>query len=414
MDVAIPLLTWILLGAGAIYACSNRVRPGERAWVLQMLVIAFALRMAAATMFAIWPETRIFHEDAIGYELNGLYIARSWLGQVPPVPTASLQNFGWVYVVGAIDYVFGLFQVAASYFNALCGTVTVFLVYRLARQFFHPVVARAAMRLCALVPSMVLWSAIALKDPLVTLLIVTSLSGCVALKRRFSVGALIATVLPIVLVQPIRFYMVYFLLLAVVMALVLDRGAKVLSGVPKQIVVIGGMALLLVATGLAGRAEQGAEMMSLSRASTFRHGMAVTAHSGFADDADVSTPLRALAFLPIGMSVLLFGPFPWQFTSMRALLAAPETIVWWAMIPSLVRGLRFALRTQFGRISPVALFTGTLTIAYSLVHGNVGSGFRQRAQIFVFLFIFAALGWYKNRCRHLGIDERHLLVEPSP
>jgi hypothetical protein len=42
--------------------------------------------------------------------------------------------------------------------------------------------------------------------------------------------------------------------------------------------------------------------------------------------------------------------------------------------------------------------------AYSLVHGNVGSGFRQRSQVFVFLFMFTALGWFQKKCTEAGID----------
>jgi hypothetical protein len=52
----------------------------------------------------------------------------------------------------------------------------------------------------------------------------------------------------------------------------------------------------------------------------------------------------------------------------------------------------------------------TLTCAYSLVHGNVGSAFRQRAQIFVFLFIFASLGWYQKRCRQASVSDQLLLT----
>ena len=48
-------------------------------------------------------------------------------------------------------------------------------------------------------------------------------------------------------------------------------------------------------------------------------------------------------------------------------------------------------------------------VYYSLVHGNVGAAFRQRAQIFVLLFIFASLGTYVKTCRRRGIDSNLLL-----
>ncbi len=409
MDVFVPLLTWTLLGSITLFVCIRQVPPAERAWVARTLIIALTLRLLCATMFAVIPETRVFHEDAIGYEINGMNIAHRWLGHAPPLLTAP-QNYGWTYVCAALYYVFGFFQVAPSYLNSLLGTVTIFLIYRLARQFFHPLVARGAARFCALVPSMVLWSSIALKDTLVTLLIVVALSGCVALKRRFSVGALLATAVPAALVQPVRFYMLYFLVAAILLSLLFDRGMKMMTGVPKQALVAAAVVGVLVLTGVAGRAQDGADRLSLEQVSMFRQGMATTANSGFAQDVDVSTPGGAIAFLPLGLAVLLLGPFPWQFGSLRAALAAPETIVWWMMIPSLLRGIRFAIARSFTRISPVLFFSALLSMAYALVHGNVGSGFRQRAQVFVFLFIFAAVGWYEKRCRRAGIDPRHLLV----
>jgi uncharacterized membrane protein YqjE len=39
------------------------------------------------------------------------------------------------------------------------------------------------------------------------------------------------------------------------------------------------------------------------------------------------------------------------------------------------------------------LFTITLTIVYALFQTNVGTAYRQRTQIQVFLFMFIAVGW---------------------
>ena len=130
---------------------------------------------------------------------------------------------------------------------------------------------------------------------------------------------------------------------------------------------------------------------------------------GLQPEVDVSTP-SGVAVPPGGMSVLLLGPFPWQLTSLRAAMAMPEVILWWFMFPSMIRGLRFLIRQRFSSSSPLVIFSITLTCAYSLVHGNVGSGFRQRTQVFVFLFIFAALGWYQKRCRQADLSDQLLLT----
>jgi hypothetical protein len=139
--------------------------------------------------------------------------------------------------------------------------------------------------------------------------------------------------------------------------------------------------------------------------------MATTANSGFSVDADVSTARGAVAFLPIGLAVLLFGPFPWQMVSLRPLISLPEMLVWWSMVPALWRGLKFALGREAGRTIPIMVFGGTLMGLYALTLGNVGAAFRQRAQVFVFLFIFVALGHYVSVCRKRGIDPNELRVQ---
>ena len=415
MDVLYPLLLFALLGAVAIAICSATLPAAERTFIVRVLGAALLLRMIAATIFALFPETRVFHEDASGYEYFGMVTARGWSGMGPPfdIVKRTAPNFGFYWLSAAIYYVLGQFAPLVSYFNCVLGMGTVFLVYRLARQFFHPLVAKRAALLAAFVPSMVLWSSTAGKDTLMSLLILIGLISCVAAKRRATPGAILGIALSLLAMQPVRFYMVYFLGFAILTSLFLERGVGLVGGVYKQIVVGGILLGLLIMVGFAGRAQTGLESVSFEKVSTFRHGMAISANSGFSNDVDISTPGRALLFLPIGVAELLLGPFPWQFGSFRALLAAPETIYWWLLFPATLRGMWWMFRKRFSATSPLLLFAVVMTCAYSLVHGNVGSGFRQRAQIFIILFIFASLGVLRKRCRRAGLDP-DLLLNDTP
>jgi hypothetical protein len=413
MEVLFPLLVFAVLGGVVLYLGTLSLAPEERAWAFRILLLAMAVRLLLATAFALFPEVRFFHEDADGYEIIGMQLAAGWSGHGPPLRLEEgMPNLGQFYLCGGLYYLFGAFRAVPSYFNSILGAFTVLVVYRLTRRCFHIAVARRAALLVALMPSIIMWNALALKDTAVTLLVVIALSSCVDLKRRFSAASMLGILLPVIALQPLRFYMVYFVLLAVVGSLFLERGGKVLTGVPKSLAIAGGLILLLVAVGLSGRAQEGTQFFDLQRVNAYRQGMAATANSAFASDADVSTPGRAIAFLPIGLAVLLFGPFPWQMTSLRPILAAPETILWWAMVPAAIRGLRYAAKRRFSDTSPIFLFAFTLAPAYALVQGNVGSAFRQRAQIFVLLFMFVALGQYVQRCRQLGIDDSRLLSDP--
>ena len=124
-----------------------------------------------------------------------------------------------------------------------------------------------------------------------------------------------------------------------------------------------------------------------------RQDAARSAQSGFGEDADVSTPGGALSAVPLGFSYLLFAPFPWQFGSLRQIITLPEMVVWWCCIPLLVLGLWFTIKHRARQVAPILIFTFLLTLTYSVLQGNVGTAYRQRAQLLIFYFVFVAVGF---------------------
>lgn len=413
MEILIPISVFVPLGIVVIFAMTKGLPPEERSWVLNLLIVAFLLRATAATMFAAFPELRVFHEDAEGNEVNGMYLASVWRNEAPPIRIPE-TNYGFVHLAAGIYYIFGRYPVNASLFNSLLGTLMALFIYKLTKRIFHDVVAKRAALLVALMPSMIMWGSIALKDVPVTFCIVISLSSCVALKQKITLESLAGTFLPIMAIQPMRFYIVYFVVFAIVASLLLDRSFNYLTGVYRQIFIVGCIAALFFLLGIADRAESDAQYASLEYISQYRHGMASSANSGFDADVDISQPGSALAYLPIGIAHLLLAPFPWQMVSLRPLIAAPETIFWWTLVPATVRGIVFSVKNRFADTSPLIVFTTTLTAVYSLIHGNVGSAFRQRAQILVFLFVFSALGTCMAKARRAGIEPAKLLQLPEP
>jgi hypothetical protein len=95
----------------------------------------------------------------------------------------------------------------------------------------------------------------------------------------------------------------------------------------------------------------------------------------------------------MGLIYLLFAPFPWQIGSLRQSITVPEMVIWWASFPLLVLGLWFTVKYRLRMISPILIFTVMLTFSYSVFQGNVGTAYRQRAQLLVFYFIFVAVGF---------------------
>jgi hypothetical protein len=173
-------------------------------------------------------------------------------------------------------------------------------------------------------------------------------------------------------------------------------------------IILLGLALTYVGvTRSAGvQFERYGNLQSLQRS---RKDLASRAESGFGRDVDVSTTSGALSTIPIGVLYLLFAPFPWQVVSLRQSITLPEMLVWWASFPLLILGLWFAIRYRLRMISPILIFTVMLTIAYSVFQGNVGTAYRQRAQLLVFYFIFIAVGFVLLKEKREDIKRQRLI-----
>ena len=83
-------------------------------------------------------------------------------------------------------------------------------------------------------------------------------------------------------------------------------------------------------------------------------------------------------------------------------------------MPAFIRGLAFGLKQQFRAVMPIVVFAVSLTLAYALMQGNVGTAYRQRTQISMFFFIFMAVGVVeKRRQRAMAVaDVAMPLAEP--
>jgi hypothetical protein len=139
-------------------------------------------------------------------------------------------------------------------------------------------------------------------------------------------------------------------------------------------------------------AEQQASYLTLERLQVTRADQATWGQSAFGRDLDVSTPVGAIRALPVGLVYLLFAPFPWSISGLRQALVLPEMLAWYALMPAFVRGLRIAARDRLRDVLPVIVFAGSLTVAYALFQGNVGTAYRQRTQVTMFFFVFMGVG----------------------
>jgi hypothetical protein len=266
----------------------------------------------------------------------------------------------------------------------------------------------------AFYPSLVLWSSQGLKDGPIVFFLAICILATLKLGQKFSLKYVVVLAVSLLLLLTIRFYVFYMISAAIAGAFLIGMQQISATSFFRQFsaIVLLGLALTYVGVTRSATAQFG-EFGDLRRLQRSRSELARTAESGFGKDVDVSSTSGALSTIPMGVLYLLFAPFPWQITSLRQGITLPEMLVWWASTPLLVLGLWFAIKYRLRMISPILIFTAMLTLAYSIFQGNVGTAYRQRAQLLVFYFIFVAVGFVllkekreeKKRAKLLGRHE---------
>jgi len=212
----------------------------------------------------------------------------------------------------------------------------------------------------------------------------------------------------------LRFYIFYMVVAAIGGAFVIGMRALTSQNLLRQFLIIAAVGLSMTYVGVTRTANMQLEAYgSLEAVQRTRNYSVEAGNSGFGQDVDVSTTTGAITAIPIGMIYLLFAPFPWQLGNLRQLITLPEMIIWWASFPLLVTGLWFSMKYRLRQALPILIFIAMLTLAYSIYQGNVGTAYRQRAQLLVFYFIFCAVGAVLLKERHDNNKQQALLAKQA-
>lgn len=377
-------------------------RLDDRKFLSRLFIAAFLARVTMGTAIYAFHWQTFFGGDALTYDFLGNGMRQVWLGKVEyqqSIDTfyagGSSSGWGMIYMVAFIYRIVGRNMLATQYVNCVLGAATAPLAYLIAIEIFpNKTVARAAAVLTAFFPSLIIWSCQGLKDGPIIFLLAISMLAILKLGDRFSFRYLAALALALCSLLTLRFYVFYIVALAGGAAFVLGRRRLTALSFARQLIVITAVSLTLGYFGVSHYATQQLEAYgSGQQLQRMRSDAAQSAESGFGADVDVSTTSGAVSAIPLGLTYLLLAPFPWQFGSLRQMLTLPEMVVWWSAIPLLILGAWFTIKHRIREIAPILIFTSLLTFTYSIVQGNVGTAYRQRAQLLIFYFIFVAVGF---------------------
>ncbi len=369
------------------------------------ITIVFLAALGARLLFGIIVHSFELREfagpDALGYDTNASRIVDYWLsgiGEGDPELTRimSIRGAGWgmQYLVSFIYLISNKSILVAQSFCAVIGAATVPLTYFCSISIFHNNrVARATALAVAFFPAFIIWSSQLLKDGLMVFLLVLTVTLVIQLQKRFSWFGILVIVFSLFGILSLRFYVFYVMVATVLVSFIVGYSNSLKSIIQRLAILIVVAAALFYLGVIQTTVTDLETYGSMERVQVSRADLARSAESGFGRNQDVSTVGGSLSALPIGFIYLMFAPFPWEVTNFRQSITLPDVLIWWAMIPLLIYGLWYTLKNRLRACFPILIFTLMLTVSYSIFQGNVGTAYRQRTQIQVFLFMFIAVGW---------------------
>jgi hypothetical protein len=378
---------WKAAFKGALTAVLD---PGETAWLKRLVFHGFMIRAAISLVLYFSGMSVLMAPDEDSYTAGGWSLVLYWRNDIFMLPERFHSNEpqGYHYINGVLFYIFGRTEIPIRLLNAFVGAWATRYIYFIAGTLFGIDVARRAAKLFCFFPSIVLWSCLNIRDVWAIGLILLSSWTSLRVALGYSFLGLIQIAGAIWALSTFREYLVFAMAFPPIAAFLVgkrgDFGRNVVIAALAAVVVT-----ILLSSGVVH--EQTRAKMSLETVAVMRQNLS-TGGSAYYKEADISTPAGAISFLPVALAYFFFSPFPWQITSVLKVLSLPEMLMVYSLTPAVIRGIRFAIRERLRECLQIFMVTGTLTLTYALLEGNVGTLYRHRAQATGFYLIFGALG----------------------
>lgn len=360
------ILVCALFGVSCAAVAWPAERRGDR---LRVAGIACGLRVASAAVVSValaaTSRASVFPDEEVF-----LAEARDVMNGAPFTP------HGYSNVIGVLYELTGPSAWLPRGLNVLAGTLLAVAVHELAHQLAGPRPALLAGLAVAAWPSLVLWSAVPLKDSFTLLLIGGSLLGAVTASRGLWQGAALSLVSMIGLeyMRPYAFVVASIAIAAGAAMVAVRRGRPAALAVATAAIV--GLAGLATGHGFLGMGfvASHADTEAVDFARTEGAGGA----TGFAEP-EPETLGDVLRGVPRGLLWSALGPFPWESGQVEArLLLVIELPIWYAVVAIALAGVR-RLRDERW-VTPLVFALGIVAVL-AVYEGNAGTGMRQRAMV---------------------------------
>jgi len=419
---AFPVFIIVFGLAVGVFAISLLEDHEDRKFLFRIFIYCYLARIIVALLLHIVSIGSIDHpgffiDDGWGYSENGATIAGGLKRGIPLQETIVKSSGMFVYkqwsVSGTIsyyDYLNGIVYLFTGksplsmlFLNCMFGALTVLFIYFIAKAVFDRRAARLSAILCAFWPSLFLWSTQNLKEPLTIFLVVACIWSIVFFLKRANPVYLLITALALFALAKFRF-IIALLVMAALFAHLLFFLYRVIRRQPSLLLVVVPAALLslfFLGSGshkiLGLLTNEGVSLSNLLNTVDYSRSARAYANLAVLPGYKITSVWSLMVYFPVGLLVVLLAPFPWQLFSLSQIIAAPEMFAWYIMLPFLFKGIWYAFKNKADYLFSIFAYVAANVMMLSVLEGNIGTMFRHRSLMLIFVLIFIAVGITNSR-----------------
>lgn len=408
-----PMSVWFAVFTALLVWWSRRDMPArEGRWITALILVAVAVRAAVVGgLFLFGTPDRVHASFNVFFGDEQYMIIRAfrqralWLGASMRVDafTDVFELYGrtsYLTLIALLQMVVGPSPYGVRLLNILLYLGAGIVLHRLVRRAYGRVPALLSLAFLLFLPSLVLWSAAALKEALNFLVVVSTLGAAIMTVRApaaWRPAAVLGVIAGLAALTTLRDGAVEIALLGLAAG---AAGAFVASRRSRLVVALV-MAVLLIGPALRSSRLQ-ATAMDAVRASARKHqGHVYTrGHSYLLLDEPfygrrsltAMTWSEASRFIARGVVSVVVFPAPWQMRSLAELAFLPEQLIWYGVVFTAAIGFVAGLRRDALVTCMFAGYAGVALLVVGMNTGNMGTLVRHRAFALPYLGALSALG----------------------
>jgi hypothetical protein len=368
----------------------------------RIVLLLLWLVRCGVTLGLMLPYEALYGLDASGYYRVGLTLNDpvEWLefGQ------GTTNIMGFVGIVAQVTEAYSAIKVLFSY----VGLVAIYILYRAAVI----CVGRENLVLLyalGLLPSLLFWTSILGKDPIVLLGVAIYCYGAAGLIVRQKLSMAIYVIIGLTIASYIRIWLGVIFITPLIATYVLAGRSSAFTKVLFMMIAVPGFLITLQGFSDQFNVETTQDLVSTTEviSSAWSTGGSAQEISG-----GFTSVTSMITFMPIGSFTALFRPLPFEVPNAFGLMAGIENLF---MLSLFVIGI---WRRGFGWIrQPILMWALSALLVWGAIYGfasyqNLGTAFRFRAQVAPILLL---LGLYLTFAHRLNPKQNlRLLAWPVP